>query len=255
MRRILEDKRWIGIILAIIIEVVFVGISLLVLSFLSGVPWFVFSSVLRIAFGVVILVLINKIYGKSPKELLSFSNTKLALISGIGFLVFFAYYLIDYATGFESFVGLSVGIVISRVFLQQITTGFFEELNYRVLVLEGYRYGKKSVDRKIVYALISFVLFGLLHVVTGWNTYTFLQTGVIGFAFAVIYLNSGNIIIPMILHFIYDVFANSAGYIKWNDSELHTSIDSVFKIALLVMFLVSFVSLFRKEKVIERGAL
>ena len=92
---------------------------------------------------------------------------------------------------------------------------------------------------------LSFVIFVLLHVVTGWNTYTFLQTGAIGFAFAVIYLNSGNIIIPMILHFVYDIFANLAGYIEWNGSELFNNVNSVFEVVIFVMFISSLVLLFK----------
>ena len=247
MNNILKDKRWTGIRFAIVIEAVFVGISLVVLNFLSGIPWFIFSSVLRIIFGIAIVLLIQKIYGKSPKELFAFSNSKTAVISGIGFLLYLVYYLIDVASGFGYFAGLSAGLVLSKVFLMQLATGFYEELHYRVLILEGYNYGKKNISRKILYALISFVIFGLLHVVDCWDTYRFLQTGVIGFAFAVIYLNSGNIIIPMILHFVYDVFVHLAGFIKWNNTALFASISSVFEAAITVMFIVSFVLLFKKE--------
>ena len=249
IKRTLEDKRIIGILLAVIIGAVFVTISLVVNpAFLRGTPWFILSSILRIIFGIAIIMLVKKTYGKSPKELLAFNNARLAILSGAGFLLFFVYYLVDYAAGFGGVEGLSAGLVISRLFLMQLTTGFYEELNYRVLILEGYRHGKQTVGRKIVYALISFVIFGLLHVVTGWNTYTFLQTGAIGFAFAVIYLNSGNVILPMILHFVYDIFANLAGYVKWNDSEVFASVNSVFEVALVIMFVVSFAMLFVKDE-------
>ena len=245
MKKLLGDKRYTGILLAIILGAIFIVISLGVMNLLSGVPWYLFSSALRIIFGVVILILIGKIYGKSPKELLAISNVKVAIISSIGFLLYFTYYLIDVCAGFKSFVGLSAGVFISKILLQQIATGFYEELNYRVLILEGYNYGKKSIGRKVAYASLSFVIFGLLHVVTGWNTYTFLQTGAIGFAFAVIYLNSGNIIIPMILHFVYDIFANLAGYIEWNGSELFNNVNSVFEVVIFVMFISSLVLLFK----------
>ena len=251
MKSILTDKRWIGIFSAIAIGAVFIGISLAVMNFLHGTPWFIFSSILRILFGIAILILSGKIYGRSPKELLAFSNGKAAFISGIGFLLYFVCDLFIIAAGFGGFVEIPIGILLSKVFLQQITTGFYEELNYRFLILEGYQYGKKSAGRKIIYALISFVLFGLLHVVTGWDTYRFLQTGAIGFAFAVIFLNSGNLILPMILHAIYDICAHLTNYINWNDSAIYTTLNSLFEVVIAVMFLVSFVLLFRKEKQVQ----
>ena len=102
---------------------------------------------------------------------------------------------------------VTFGTFLSRIILQQISTGFYEELNYRFLLLEGIKYSKNNIGTKLLFVMISSVLFGLLHCLTGWNTYTFLQTGAIGFAFAVIFVKSGNILIPMILHFIYDVIA------------------------------------------------
>lgn len=245
VKKLIGNKKTNGILLAIIFSATFIAISLVASNFFSGTSWFIFSSVLRLLFGIAILLLVWKIYGKSPKKLLTFTNTKFALFSGIGFMLYFVYYLIDYAVGFESVAGLSVGIVLSRILLQQITTGFYEELNYRVLILEGYNYGEKTVRRKVIYALISFVIFALIHVISGWSTFRFMQTGAIGFALAVIYLNTGNIIIPMILHFIYDIFANLAEYVTWKNSEIFTNINSVFSIALFIMFVISFALLFK----------
>ena len=117
-----------------------------------------------------------------------------------------------------------------------------------MLILEGYFYGKPSVGRKLAYALISFVAFGLIHVITGWSTYRFLHTGAVGFAWAVIYLNSGNMMLPMLLHFVYDIFANLADYVEWNQSLLFVAVNSVFEIMFAIMFLVSFLLLFRKDQ-------
>lgn len=99
-----------------------------------------------------------------------------------------------------------------------------------------------------MYGFISFFLFGAVHVVGGWSTYRFLQTGVIGFAFAVMYLKSRNIVLPMVLHFIFDVFANFADYIEWNNSILFANMNSIFDIMLTIMFVISFIMLLMKEK-------
>lgn len=149
--------------------------------------------------------------------------------------------------GIKGITGLTVGLLISKVILQQLTTGFYEELNYRFLICEGYFFTQKNFPRKLIYALISAGIFGALHIVTAWNTYTFLQTGAIGFAFAVIYLQSGNIILPMILHFVYDIIANLTVFIEWNNSNLFSYIYSVFEIMIAVMFVVSVIILSRKE--------
>ena len=98
------------------------------------------------------------------------------------------------------------------------------------------------------YDFTSFFLFGAVHVVTGLNMYRFLQTGTIGFAFAVIYLKSGNVLIPMILHFLYDIFANLTDYATWNNSPLFINLNSIFDIVLLLLFVTSLLLLLRKGK-------
>ena len=87
-----------------------------------------------------------------------------------------------------------------------------------------------------------------MHVITGWDTYVFLQTGVIGFAFAVMYLKSRNIVVPMLFHFVYDIFANLASFAEWNNSLLFSSVNAVFEIVLVIMFILSLIMLIRKEK-------
>lgn len=248
MKQLLCDKKYNGIFYAIVIASLFVGISLCVMQFLQGVSWFLFSSLLRTVWGVIILLVGKKIYGRTAKEIISFNGGKAALISGLGFIVYFVYYLADVGSGIKNIAGLTVGLFFSRVILQQVTTGFYEELNYRFLVLEGYFYGKKSIKNKLIYAFLSFVLFGAVHIINGWDTYTFLQTGTIGFAFAVMYIKSRNVLIPMLFHFIYDVFANLTVYMEWNNSQMFLTINSAFEIVLVMMFLMSFVILIKKEK-------
>lgn len=119
--------------------------------------------------------------------------------------------------------------------------------------MEGYFYSTQNSKNKLIYGFISFLLFGAGHVVNGWSTYSFLQTGAIGFSFAVMYLKSGNIVIPMILHFIYDVFANLTGYVEWNKSTLFVNMNSLFDLMLIVMFVISFVILLMESKMDKAG--
>ncbi|MCR5822820.1 MAG: CPBP family intramembrane metalloprotease [Lachnospiraceae bacterium] len=174
---------------------------------------------------------------------LSNKNTKGALLAGTGFLVFFLYYLILVFSGWGEITGLTLGVFFTKVILQQITTGFYEELNYRFLLLEGLKSTKNDTVTKVVGVLISSILFGLLHCIGGWNTYTFLQTGAIGFAFAVIFVKSGNILIPMILHFVYDFFAKTVAYMNWKHTAVFDGLNSVFEIMLAAMFVISAVIL------------
>lgn len=251
MKKIMCNKKYSGILWAIILASVFVTISLLAMEFLRGTAWYVFSSILRFLFGFIILFIVKKLYDRPIKEILSIKGTKIALVAGSGFLVFFAYYLVVWFSGMKKIAGLTSGLLISRIILQQIATGFYEELNYRLLVLEGYFYGTQNIKNKLMYGFTSFVLFGALHVVTGWDTNRFLTTGAIGFAFAVMYLKSRNILIPMILHFVYDIFTNMASYIKWSDSTLFANMNSMIDVAIIIMFVISFIMLLMKEKMKE----
>ncbi len=248
MSSVLTNKKYSGYIWHFIFAVPFVGISLLFIEFTKGINWYLISTALRIVFGVAILFVSTKLFEKKTSEIVSFRNTKGALLAGTGFLVYFLYYIILVTSGFGRITGLTVGVFLSKILLQQISTGFYEELNYRFLLLEGMKYSKNNTGIRIVLVLVSSILFGLLHCVTGWNTYTFLQTGAIGFAFAVIFVKSGNILIPMILHFIYDVFAKTAVYIEWNHTAVFDGLSSVFEIMLAVMFVLSCIILIVPER-------
>lgn len=259
-RRTMKNKKaWIGIVYAVAVAAVFITISLLVMEWLSGTTWYLFSSLLRLSFGVLALMLMCKTYERRGTEILAPRQNKAAFRAGAGFGIFFFYYLILYAVGFGQIAGLSLGLVISRIFLQQLTTGFYEELVFRGLVLEGYFHqDRRTWQVRLLYAGISFLLFGAIHVVTGWDLWRFLSTGMIGFAFAAIYLRSRNLILPMILHFVYDIFANLAGYVQWKDTALFMNLNGCFEIMQIVMLAVSIVMLVtgaEKEKMLEKSSM
>lgn len=245
--KFINDKRWVGVLVSVLLTAVFVAISLGVNRFIHSTPWFLFSSFLRLLFGSVILLIIKKIYHISISEIFSFKNAKDASVAAIGFIVYFLYYVVLVCIGVKGIGGLTVGLLISKVILQQLTTGFYEELNYRFLICRGCFYSKRGLGTKLIYALCSAAIFGGLHVITGWDTYTFLQTGAIGFAFAVIYLQSENIVLPMALHFVYDVIANMTGFVEWNHSVLFTNMNSVFEVMIAIMFILAAVMLMRNR--------
>ena len=71
----------------------------------------------------------------------------------------------------------------------------------------------------------------------------------VGFAFAVIFVKSGNIVVPMISHFIYDIFARTAPYVEWNHNPVFDNMNSIFGIMLAVMVVISAVILILPEKI------
>jgi len=248
MKMILCNKKYSGILLAIVFASAFAVISLVGKQFFSGTEWFIFSSILRFVFGFIILIIVKKLYDRPTKEVLSTKGSKSALVAGCGFIFYFLYCLLTWFTGIKSITGLTMGLLISRLILQQIATGFYEELNFRVLILEGYFYGTKNVKNKLLYGYTNFLIFGAMHVLDGWDTYRFLQTGAIGFSFAVMYIKSRNILIPMLLHCLYDIFANLIDYFEWNNSILFVKMNSIFDVVFIIMFVVSFVMLWEKGK-------
>ena len=243
MKRWFLSRRFGGILWHFVFAGLFIGLSLFLLGVLKGVTWYLVSSALRVLSGIGILAVCRRLFGQDWRDILSLCGAKDALLAGSGFLLFFVYYVVTVVSGFGGITGLTPGIFLSRVLLQQIATGFYEELNYRYLLLQGGRQTGKRPGMKLLLVLGSAVLFGLLHCVTGWSTYTFLQTGVLGFAFAVIFFVSGNLVIPMLLHFLYDVIANLAPFVTWNHTALFDGLNAAFEIMLAGMCMVSLVIL------------
>lgn len=54
MKPLLWDKRFSGILWAVILGAAFILLSRIIGNFVSGIPWYLLSSMLRAAFGVII---------------------------------------------------------------------------------------------------------------------------------------------------------------------------------------------------------
>lgn len=79
MKPLLWDKRFSGILWTVVLGAAFLMLSMLIVNFVSGIPWYLLSSMLRAAFGVIILMLRTRLYGKTTREILSLHNSKIAM--------------------------------------------------------------------------------------------------------------------------------------------------------------------------------
>ncbi|MBQ7628560.1 MAG: hypothetical protein IJS85_06350, partial [Clostridiales bacterium] len=100
MLKVFTDKRYSGFVWHLLFAGVFIGLSLIFIEFTEGIMWYLISSVLRIIFGIAILIVSTRLFGRKASDILSFRNCKRALVAGCGFLLFFLYYVLTVASGF-----------------------------------------------------------------------------------------------------------------------------------------------------------
>lgn len=242
----------IGIPLCIIFYICFVAITLAVRPYLDGADWYLYSSFQRIVFGSIELAVFIKIFHKEKwTDLINFTHFKAGLCAGIGPLLYTILLTITIGAGIGSLVNTTFAILFSCLICQQAATGFWEELTFRAFVLEGYaNKEKKNWLCRFVYAGISFIIFGLIHAIECNNLSdaidSFIMTGIWGFVYAAVYLYSHNILVPMLLHFIYDIPANFQQFVNvWNEeNQLFNVLNNYVLITgfiLMVIFSLVFV--------------
>ena len=220
-----------GVILCLLFYISFYAIArgIQKLLLLEEAEWFIFSAAQRLAFGIFEMWLFVRIYNRNSwRDVLNTRGMKSAFAAGWAILLTIAAKSVTIVLGAGGYRKTAPLIVISHLFLQQITTGLWEELTFRGFVCEGYRMnGEHTRKKRIIYAFISFAVFGMIHAVDvlaaggdmGYAASRFLETGVIGLAFAAIYLHSGNLLVPVLLHFVYDIPANIPRYVtEWKEN-------------------------------------
>ena len=248
-------KKETGIVLCVVFWLVFLRLALLLGSYFDGAYWYCVSSAQRLVFFVIELWIFVKLFKKdSVREVLHLHNFKEGVICGFGVIVYIVFYLITYCLiGAKSWISTTLPIILSCLFLQQFTTGLWEELTFRAFLCEGYYQGtKRTAGRRLLYAGLSFFVFGLAHAIESSSLnqaiYRFFITGVWGFTFAMVYLHTHNILASAFLHFFSDIFLNLNGFIaEWNDSQALTVLDNYVNFIILGGILVTgIVVLFRE---------
>ena len=250
-------KKEIGIVCGLAFAIIFKVIADILSPHFDGASWYIVSSIQRLLFGIAELFVFIKIFKKERwTEVLHFKNFRHGLIAGsVMFLIILFNIVTYFIIGAKSWVNTTVPIVVSCLFFQQITTGFWEELTFRAFVVEGYYQTEhKSKRTRLLYAFISFAIFGMLHAVEcdsfSMALLRFVTTGIWGVAFASIYLYSHNLLVVMLMHFITNIFSNATGFIaEFNISTAFIVLnDYVYFVLLGVMFLMAVIYLCKEPK-------
>lgn len=251
-------KKDIGIVFCIIFYSIFIVVTNVSRSYFDGAYWYIVNSIQRMLFGMIELFVFIKIYKKEKwTDIIHFKNFKYGFSASIGMFLYLPFEIITYyIIGAKEWLNTTFSIVVSCLLFQQFATGFWEELTFRAFVCEGY-YQRNTVTAKnrLVYAFISFLLFGIIHAIECGTLeiaiYRFISTGIWGFAFASIYLYTHNILVAMFMHFFTDIFLNVPVFIaEWNNSIALTVLDNYIQFVFLgIIFIVAVYFLLKEPKI------
>lgn len=254
-------KKDIGIIFCIIFFSIFNAVSIILKPYFDGAYWYIVSSVQRMLFGIIELFAFVKIFKREKwTDIIHLKNFKYGFSAGIGMFLYLPFEVITYyIIGAKEWLNTTVPIVVSCLLFQQLATGFWEELTFRAFVCEGYyQRNTATAKNRLVYALISSMLFGIVHAIECGTLeiaiYRFITTGIWGIAFASVYLYTHNILVAMFMHFFTNIFLNVPIFIaEWNDSIALTVLDNYIHFVFLGIILIVAVYFLLKEPKTSAG--
>ena len=175
------------------------------------------DSCIRVAFGVIALLLMRMIY---QEHFLNLFSVKVSRATWLYCIPFFLYLAVEFlylpisdhlTTAYVSYFLLAC--------VQQLATGFWEEAASKGLVMSGMlSKWERTIKGRIGMVFITGVLFGTLHILNVlftndivsclWNT---LYASAFGIFLAAIYLQSKSITLCMVLHAVWDIVIRIPG--------------------------------------------
>lgn len=206
--RIIKTPILISVLSSFLVYVLYIIANSLIPSNISISLQIFIDSVFRIIFSIICIVLLCYIL---RFDSLSFSFTKNGFSKGM--FACLPFFLLIFMKILKFFFVLELNIgyvsVIPAVVFQQVTTGLFEELWFRGLLMTAMLIKwSGTVKGRIITILISSVLFALAHIdsfISSGNIWTLLGPLFLGIGFSAIYVYSKNLLSCMIIHAAYDI--------------------------------------------------
>ena len=156
-----------------------------------------------------IIIAIIYIYIFKIKGFFSFSNYKLGLILISPSIILVITNLLD-----PAFAIPTTGILAVTIIISGIAPGIFEEILFRGIVISYLMKMFRNSKNIIPIVIVSALIFGILHLANvllgaqlDVTIFQFFSTFSIGILFGAVYLRTGNLWIPIILHSLNDIAA------------------------------------------------
>lgn len=202
------------------------------------------SALIKLSFGAAELIFFIFLFDKKHiKNVINFNNSNKALIVSIPWLLPISYALLYIVFFCKGFSRLNFWLIMS-IILQQLATGFWEELTFRGYFMQGFidKYPYR-LGYRILCCLLAGAVFGAGHTFECSSLheaiYRFTTLSIMGISFASIFLYSKNLLFPMIIHAIYDLtasFIQYADYVVQSPKKIFLDILSFPMYGIILIF-------------------